>query len=83
VKPLGSTTANFGAGITVASLTVNSATAATAVLNIDPAATTGADRHPNHGKRNRHSDQRLYGDRDCLRSSAFWAGELVARGWEL
>jgi hypothetical protein len=42
VKPLGSTTANFGAGITVASLTVNSATAATAVLNIDPAATTGA-----------------------------------------
>src|SRR5207244_11153244 len=38
----GTTTASFGAGITVASLTVNSATSATAVLNIDPAATAGA-----------------------------------------
>src|SRR5207244_5680726 len=38
----GTTTASFGAGITVASLTVNSATTATAVLNIDPAAGTGA-----------------------------------------
>ena len=36
----GTTTASFGAGITVASLTVNSATTATAVLNIDPAAAT-------------------------------------------
>ena len=35
----GTTTAAFGAGVTVASLTVNSATSATAVLNIDPAAT--------------------------------------------
>ncbi len=38
----GSTTASFGAGITVISLTVTSATNATAVLNIDPAAVTGA-----------------------------------------
>jgi len=37
----GTTTANFGAGITVASLTVASSTSATAVLNIDPAAATG------------------------------------------
>src|SRR5256886_12654286 len=37
----GTTTASFGAGITVATLTVNSATAATAVVNIDPAAATG------------------------------------------
>jgi len=37
----GSTTASFGIGITVASLTVNSATSATAVLNIDPTATAG------------------------------------------
>jgi uncharacterized repeat protein (TIGR01451 family) len=38
----GTTTANFGAGITVASpLTVNSATSATAFLNIDPAAAVG------------------------------------------
>jgi hypothetical protein len=34
----GTTTASFGAGITVATLTINSATSATAVLNIDPAA---------------------------------------------
>src|SRR5207253_7946126 len=38
----GTTTASFGAGITVATLTVNSATTATAVLNIDPAAATGS-----------------------------------------
>ena len=38
----GTTTVTFGAGITVASLTVNSSTSATAVLNIDPAATIGA-----------------------------------------
>jgi RHS repeat-associated protein len=38
----GTTTASFGAGITIASLTVNSPTTATAVLNIDPAAATGA-----------------------------------------
>ena len=38
----GTTTASFGAGITVATLTVNSATSATAVLNIDPSAVTGA-----------------------------------------
>src|SRR5258708_32444674 len=38
----GTTTASFGAGITVATLTINSATTATAVLNIDPAAETGA-----------------------------------------
>jgi RHS repeat-associated protein len=39
---LGTTTANFGAGITLAvPLSVNSATSATAVINIDPAATTG------------------------------------------
>jgi len=37
----GVTTADFGAGITVVSLTVNSGTAATAVINIDPAATLG------------------------------------------
>jgi hypothetical protein len=37
----GTSTASFGAGITVASLTVNSATTATAVLNIDAAAATG------------------------------------------
>lgn len=36
------TTATFGAGITVASLTVNSATSAVALLNIDPAAAAGA-----------------------------------------
>jgi RHS repeat-associated protein len=38
----GTTTVSFGAGITVASLTVNSPGTATAVLNIDPAAATGA-----------------------------------------
>jgi uncharacterized repeat protein (TIGR01451 family) len=38
----GTTTASFGAGVTVASLTVNSNTSATAVLNIDPAASSGA-----------------------------------------
>jgi len=38
----GATTASFGANVTVASLTVNSATSATAVLNIAPAAATGA-----------------------------------------
>src|SRR5205823_2798204 len=37
----GTTTASFGAGITVVSLTVNSATTATTVLNIDAATTTG------------------------------------------
>ena len=36
----GITTASFGAGITVAALTINSATTATAVLNIDPTAST-------------------------------------------
>jgi len=38
----GTTTASFGAGITVASLTVNSSASATAVLNINPAAALGA-----------------------------------------
>ena len=38
----GTTQANFGTGITVASLIVNSATTATAILNIDPAATVGS-----------------------------------------
>src|SRR5205823_578678 len=38
----GTTTASFGAGITVVSLTVNSPTTATAVLNIDPATATGS-----------------------------------------
>ena len=38
----GTSVASFGAGITVASLTVNSATSATAVLNIDAAAAAGA-----------------------------------------
>ncbi len=38
----GTTIASFGAAITVASLTVNSATSATALLNVDPAATVGA-----------------------------------------
>ncbi|MGH9747651.1 MAG: Ig-like domain-containing protein [Candidatus Acidiferrales bacterium] len=38
----GSTVASFGAGITVASLTINSATSATAVINIDQAAALGA-----------------------------------------
>ena len=37
----GVTTARFGAGVTVASLTVNSPATATAVLNIDPAAAVG------------------------------------------
>lgn len=37
----GTTTATFGAGITVATLRVSSATSATAVLNIDPAAAIG------------------------------------------
>src|SRR5579871_4791899 len=37
----GTSTASFGAGVTIAGLTVNSATSATAVLNIDPAATAG------------------------------------------
>src|SRR2546429_4213064 len=38
----GTTTASFGAGITVATLTVSSATTAAAVLNIDAAAATGS-----------------------------------------
>lgn len=38
----GTTTASFGPGVTVASLTVNSTTSATATLNIDPAAALGA-----------------------------------------
>ena len=38
----GSTTASFGAGITVVSLIVNSATSATAILNIDPGAAVGS-----------------------------------------
>jgi uncharacterized repeat protein (TIGR01451 family) len=38
----GTTTASFGAGVTVVSLTVNSSTSATAVINIDPAAAAGA-----------------------------------------
>src|SRR5207302_1768110 len=38
----GTTTASFGAGITVATLTVNSATTATAVLNINAAAAAGS-----------------------------------------
>src|SRR5262249_60523699 len=38
----GTTTVSFGAGITVATLTVNSATTATAVLNINAAAATGS-----------------------------------------
>ncbi len=38
----GTTTANFGTGITVASLTVSSSTSATAVVNIDLAAVAGA-----------------------------------------
>src|SRR5262249_42067592 len=37
----GTTTASLGAGVTVASLTVPSATTATAVLNIDPTAAVG------------------------------------------
>ena len=38
----GTTIASFGAGITVASLTVTSPTAATAIVNINSAAATGA-----------------------------------------
>ncbi|HZR29627.1 MAG TPA: RHS repeat-associated core domain-containing protein [Terriglobales bacterium] len=38
---LGQTSANFGSGIAVTSLTVSSATSATAVLNIDPLTFTG------------------------------------------
>ena len=38
----GTTTASFGAGITVASLTVNSATSAIAVINLSTSATAGA-----------------------------------------
>ncbi len=37
----GTTTASFGAGITVTQLTINSATTATAVISIDPAAAIG------------------------------------------
>ncbi len=37
----GTTMASFGAGVTVVTLTANSATSATAVLNIDPAAAVG------------------------------------------
>jgi len=37
----GTTTASFGDGVTVVSLTVNSATSASAVLSIDPAAAVG------------------------------------------
>ena len=37
----GTTTASFGAGVTVAAVTVNSPTNATVVLNIDPAAAIG------------------------------------------
>src|SRR5205814_2249431 len=37
----GNTTATFGTGVTVASLTVNSPTSATAIVNIDPAASPG------------------------------------------
>jgi hypothetical protein len=37
----GVTTANFGAGVTVVSLTVASTTSATAVVNVDPAAVAG------------------------------------------
>ena len=37
----GTTTASFGAGVSVVSLTVNSATSAIAVLSIDPAAAVG------------------------------------------
>ena len=37
----GVTTADFGPGITVVSLTVSSATSATAIINVDPAATLG------------------------------------------
>src|SRR5438046_7789421 len=40
----GTTTASFGAGITVVSLTVNSATTATTVVNIDAGTATGKDR---------------------------------------
>jgi len=36
------TTADFGQGITVTSLSVNSFTLATAVINVDPSATTGS-----------------------------------------
>jgi hypothetical protein len=38
----GTSSANFGTGITVQSLTVSSATSATAVVSIDPAATLGS-----------------------------------------
>src|SRR5207237_985219 len=37
----GTSTANFGAGVSVATLSVNSLTGATAILNIDPAAALG------------------------------------------
>ena len=39
----GTTAATFGAGITITSLTVNSATSATAILNISATATAGAN----------------------------------------
>ena len=59
----GTTVASFGAGITVASLTVNSATSATAVLNIDPAAGGGrAQRDRDDGRRSSHVEQRVHGD---------------------
>jgi hypothetical protein len=59
----GATTASFGAGITVATLTINSATTATAVLNIDAARghrNAQCDRHD--GCRSRHLEQWFHGD---------------------
>ena len=38
----GASQANFGAGVSVSSLTVNSPTSATGILNVDPAAAMGA-----------------------------------------
>ena len=59
----GTSTASFGAGITVATLTVNSATSATAVLNIDPAAAAGARNVTvTTGGGSGHVEQRLHGD---------------------
>jgi hypothetical protein len=72
----GTTTASFGAGITVAALTVSSATSATALLDIDPAAAVGGrnvtltsrddadkERHDDEQRRSGDVDDRTHDDK--------------------
>ncbi len=51
----GTTTASFGVGIAVTSLTVSSPTAAAAVINIDPVATSVHERHDDDQRRGSHA----------------------------